>query len=79
MIIKPKYVNDNVMFEMLGFSFAFLGKMDMGCKTGCNEVSNEFNLKFKTFQIIHPGLNYRIVCENMVCPARTDLVIANRG
>ena len=73
--------NDKFEFELESFSFGFLGKMDAGLDMSGEEVSNEeFKRKFKEYQYIYPGLNYRVKCEDVMCDGNKELMmIAKRG
>ena len=77
----PKKIDStNFKFELKSFCFAFMGKLDIGIDVHCNDIENvEFNNKFKSYQYIHAGLNYRINCENDECCGKTELMIVSRG
>ena len=67
-------------FELKSFSFGFLGKMNAGIDVNSKGISNDkFNEKFKNYQFIYPGLNYRVKCEDFMCVGNTEVVISKRG
>ena len=67
-------------FELNSFSFIFLAEMDMAIDVSCTEISNtDFNNRFLNYQLIKPGLNYRISCEDTNCRGSTNLIVINRG
>ena len=75
-----KNENNNLLFKLNSFSFGFIGQMNMGIDANCNEIPCvEFNQKFKSYQFIYPGLNYRIICENIACVGNKELIIIKRG
>ena len=72
--------NNNLLFKLNSFSFGFIGQMNMGIDANCKDIPCvEFNQKFKPYQFIYPGLNYRIVCENLACVGNKELIIIKRG
>ncbi len=81
-IYHPKKREENfIEFELDCFSFAFLGRLvDKIMPGNTIELNNsEFRNKFQDYQVIHPGLNYQIVCENNKCPGYIKLMIFKKG
>ena len=72
--------SNNLLFKLSSFSFGFIGQMKMGIDADCKDIPcEEFNQKFKPYQFIYPGLNYRITCENLACVGNKELIIIKRG
>ena len=76
-----KCVRENIVeFKLDSFSSVFLGNLKYGIEPTKIEISNdEFKQNFKTYQIIHPGLNYEVICERNGCDGNSNLVIASKG
>ena len=60
--------------------FIFLDIMQDALNVNGMMIPNtDFIEKFKNYQYIRSGLNYRIACDNPECQGSTELVILNRG
>ena len=83
----PKTVNNESFFELGSFSFALIGSFVNRFFGGKNEQHDEKiykdksnnDFKKKDFNLIHPGLNFKINCENANCVGHTDSIIAKSG
>ena len=72
--------NNEFKFQLDNFSFGFIGKMNIGIDINCSFMSsNKFEMNFKQYQYIRPGLNYRVLCENNICTKKNELIILNKG
>jgi hypothetical protein len=76
-----RFLSDSIQFDVINFSYMFLGKMNNGLDIKyIQQIENDlFKKKFHSYQYIKPGLNYRIVCENNYCNNREKFIIINRG
>jgi hypothetical protein len=76
-----KCENNLIEFKLESFSFGFLGKLGKEYKTKSEiEINNsEFIKTFNHYQVIHPGLNYVISCENNACHENTDLMVFKKN
>ena len=71
-----KKVNGEVEFELVSFSFAFLGEIDIKIRVNTQfQFSNE-ELNNASEEYIHPGLNYQIQCR---CSDKSRILNQNYG
>jgi len=76
-----KCENNEIQFKLDCFSFGFLGKLEKEFRTSIEEEIgySDFREKFQLNQVIHPGLNYQISCENNACTGNTDLMVFKKN
>ena len=74
-VIWPStHKNGIIEFELKSFSFGFIVLFEFPIIDGKENTNVQ-----KVHKYIHPGLNYRISCENRECPGFQNLMIIKRG